>query len=92
MTKFVSAWVVADHDKTNNSIGQLVTDYKLVDIPALAKQIEAKYNDWHANGIEVVNVIPIITGAHEPARDINAKPVGVASYSITRGVILIGKS
>lgn len=60
-----------------------------------AEMLAKTYNDMDDHGYDVVNVVPINTGASEPYSGVlkNGKKhyMGEKCYSVTRGAIVVGK-
>jgi len=73
-----------------------VPDPKSVNYNDLARKIKEKYDEFDRSGYDVINVIPLALGSSESVNAVmnssGAKTyLGETGFSITRGVILVGR-
>lgn len=103
MGKFISAWFLSslgkyDGDKgTFNMTTENILSKRHVDFDDFAEQLRKIYEDYDAEGYEVVNVTPIQIGQTEVSggktRDLLVKSTTLSDvgFSITRGAVVVGK-
>lgn len=62
-----------------------------VNFEEFSNSLEEKYNEYDAEGYDVVNVIPISMGQSESCTQRDGTYVGDVGFSITRGAVVVGK-
>jgi hypothetical protein len=87
--KFISTWFYAGHgiieEKPLLGKPKNMTSRSLPDFDYYGNKLATIYEEFDANGYDVVNVVPIAMGDGVPLQP------GSMQYSITRGAVVIGK-
>lgn len=70
-----------------------VKDYinTVPDLDDFAKELAERYNRFDEAGYEIIEVVPINIGSSEPRFQDNKNYVGDASFSTTRGAVVVGR-
>ena len=95
--KFITTWFYSALKTKKVSSGILgmstkdVYDPRTVDVEEMAKQLETVYNEYDAEGYDVVNILPISLGTSESSIASNGTYLGDVGFSISRGAIVVGK-
>ena len=62
-----------------------------VDFDDYAESLRQAYEQFDAEGFDVVNVVPISMGTSETCNQSNGNYVGDVGFSITRGAVVVAK-
>lgn len=95
--KFITTWFYAGLKTKKVSSGILgmstkdVYDPRTVDVQEMAKLLEDAYNEYDAEGYDVVNILPVTLGGSENTVASNGNYLGDVGFSISRGAIVVGK-
>ena len=68
-----------------------ISKQQSADLDDYAKRLCAAYEQLDEAGYDVVQVVPISTGRHEPRSRRDGTYVGDATFSITQGAVVVGK-
>lgn len=95
--KFRTAWFRAPLAKYEEEKGFIFKtqvsqiSQRHVEYDDYARVLQNVYEEFDADGYDVVNVIPIVTGELEAVRSKSGNPVDFVGFSITRGAVIVGK-
>ncbi|MDY0833565.1 hypothetical protein [Pseudomonas sp. SED1] len=95
--RFITTWFYASLETKKVSSGILgmstkdVYDPRTVNVKEMAKQLEDVYNEYDAEGYDVVNILPVSLGTSEASIASNGNYLGDVGFSINRGAIVVGK-
>lgn len=95
--KFKTTWFYSSLDTYTKEVGLLrkkeETHYteRNVNFDEFATTLKQKYEEFDAEGYDVINVVPISMGQSEQCLQTDGNYVGDVGFSITRGAIIVGK-
>ncbi|WP_444895732.1 hypothetical protein [Microbulbifer sp. SSSA005] len=101
--KFISSWFISSlaHDNVVKGMIRKKVEkqynQRIVDIDEFSNTLRKMYEDFDADGYDVINVVPIQQGQSEQSightKEVFSEStyLGDVGFSITRGAVVIGK-
>lgn len=65
--------------------------HRNIDFDDYAQNLQNAYEQFDAEGFDVINVVPISMGTSENCKQANGNYVGDVGFSITRGAVVVAK-
>jgi len=95
--KFRTTWFYSSLDTYTKKVGLLknkeeqVYTERNVDFEEFASTLKQKYEEFDADGYDIINIVPIAMGQSEQCLQTTGNYVGDVGFSITRGAVIVGK-
>lgn len=95
--KFKTTWFYSALDAYTQKVGLLkkkeeqVYSERSVNFEDFASTLKQKYEEFDAEGYDIINVVTIAMGQSEQCIQTTGNYVGDVGFSITRGAVIVGK-